>query len=355
MLYDMKKILSCALMACALFSLVACDDDNVEARQPVASLRYDASSTNLAVNQSMEVYFTGVADLVSIYTGDKGHRYEYRSEMETGVAVNKGHFTYSYSAPGVYKVVCVASTFDTYMGDNLRQDTCSFYVTVTDDIVEFEDIYTTITPNTYYATSVDDNSWVLNLPTKQVYNGRDIALNPTKQRIYYDIASDSTLVFIDLEDADKQQLANYANLTSEEKTALKGKVTSSKVRYDLSLDHEITVRSYSGTIKNYTLYCLIYPEFKSISVNGVKGVLSRDAFDQSKQTYTFTLPAGTDLTAATVEYTLDGTGQFLSGTGEVASGSTADLSASGFTIVRTSANNAKAQAVSNIEFVFNIN
>ncbi len=349
----MKKILSYAVLACALFSLVACDDDNVEARQPVASLKYDASVTNLEVNQSMEVYFTGVADLVSIYTGDKGHRYEYRSEMETGVAVNKGHFTYSYSAPGVYKVVCVASTFDTYMGNNLRQDTCSFYVKVTDDVVEFDDIYTTITPNTYYATKLDDSSWVLNLPTKQVYNGRDIALNPKKQRIYYDIPSDSTLVFVDLAEADKQQLANYANLTREEQTALKGKVTSSKVRYDLSLDHEITVRSYSGTIKNYNLYCLIYPEFKTISVNGVKGVLSRDAFDQSKQVYTFTLPEDADLTNAKVEYTLDGTGQFLSGTTEVASGSTTDLSGSAFTIVRTAADNAKAQAVSNIEFVFN--
>ncbi len=349
----MKKILSYAVLACALFSLVACDDDNVEARQPVASLKYDASVTNLEVNQSMEVYFTGVADLVSIYTGDKGHRYEYRSEMETGVAVNKGHFTYSYSAPGVYKVVCVASTFDTYMGNNLRQDTCSFYVKVTDDVVEFDDIYTTITPNTYYATKLDDSSWVLNLPTKQVYNGRDIALNPKKQRIYYDIPSDSTLVFVDLAEADKQQLANYANLTREEQTALKGKVTSSKVRYDLSLDHEITVRSYSGTIKNYNLYCLIYPEFKTISVNGVKGVLSRDAFDQSKQVYTFTLPEDADLTNAKVEYTLDGTGQFLSGTTEVVSGSTTDLSGSAFTIVRTAADNAKAQAVSNIEFVFN--
>ena len=349
----MKKILSYALSACALLSFVACSDDNVEARQPVASIQYDASSTNLDVNESMEVYFTGVADLVSIYTGDEGHRYEYRSDMETGVAVNKGYFTYSYSAPGVYHVVCVASTFDTYMGENLQQDTCSFYVKVTDDVVEFEDIYTTITPNTYYATKVDDSSWVLNLPTKQVYNNRDIALNPKKQRIYYDIASDSTLVFIDLAEEDRQQLTNYANLTQEERTTLKGKVNTSKSRYDLSLDHVITVRSYAGTIKDYNMYCLIYPEFKSITVNGVKGTLSRDAFDQSKQAYTFELPAGTDVANAKVEYTLDGTGKFMSGDKEVASGTTADLSGSTFTIVRTSAACEKAQAVSNIEFVFN--
>ena len=349
----MKKIFSFAIMACALLLNVACSDENVESRTPVASIQYDASKTTLKINESLVVDFTGTADLVSIYTGDDGHRYEKRDEMETGMAVNKNHFTYSYKAPGTYHVVCVASTFDTYMGGNLKQDTCSFYVNVVDDETEFEDIYTTITPNTFYADKLGDDAWVLCLPTKQVYNNKDLTVNPMNQRIYYDLPSDSTLVFIDMADEDYQSLQNYKNLTPEEQNALKAKVTTNKVRYNLSQDHVITVRSYAGTIKQYNLYCLIYPEFKTVTVNGVKGVLSRDAFNQNHQVYTFTLPAGTDLINATIAYTLDGTGSFLADGTEIASGSTANLSAGKFTIERSAVANAQAKAVSNIEFVFN--
>lgn len=349
----MKKIMSFAIMACALLLNVACSDENVESRTPVATIQYDASKTTLKVNESMEVNFTGTADLVSIYTGDDGHRYEKRDEMETGVAVNKNHFTYSYKAPGTYHVVCVASTFDTYMGGNLKQDTCSFYVNVIDDETEFDDIYTTITPNTFYADKLGDDAWVLALPTKQVYNNRDITVNPKNQRIYYDLPSDSTLVFIDMADADYEALQRYSTLSADEKKALDAKVTSTKVRYNLSEDHVITVRSYAGTIKQYNLYCLIYPEFKTVTVNGVKGVLSRDAFNQDKQIYTFTLPAGTDLTSADIAYTLDGTGTVLNGGTELASGSKADLSGGALTIERSAAANASAKAVSKIELVFN--
>lgn len=172
----MKKIFSFALMACALLLNTACSDENVESRTPVASIQYDTNKTTLKVNESLVIDFTGVADLVAIYPGDDGHRYEKRDEMETGIAVNKNHFTYSYKAPGTYHVVCVASTFDTYMGGNLKQATCSFDVTVVDDETEFKDLYTTITPNTFYANKLGDDAWVLNLPTNQVYNGKDITV-----------------------------------------------------------------------------------------------------------------------------------------------------------------------------------
>lgn len=117
----MKKIISFALMACALLLNTACSDENVESRTPVASIQYDTNKTTLKVNESLVIDFTGVADLVAIYPGDDGHRYEKRDEMGTGIAVNKNHFTYSYKAPGTYHVVCVASTFDTYMGGNLKR------------------------------------------------------------------------------------------------------------------------------------------------------------------------------------------------------------------------------------------
>ena len=238
------------------------------------------------------------------------------------------------------------------MGGNLKQATCSFDVTVVDDETEFKDLYTTITPNTFYAHKLGDDAWVLNLPTKQVYNGKDIKVNPKNQRIYYDMPSDSTLVFVDMSDADYQLLQNYSALSSAEQKALKNKVTTNKVRYNLSQDHVITVRSYAGTIKQYTLYCLIYPEFKTVTVNGVKGVLTRDAFNQDHQIYTFTLPAGTDVANAKIEYTLDGTGTFMIDGTEVVSGTTTNLAADKLSIERSSDANAQAKAVSNVEFVF---
>lgn len=85
----MKKIFSFALMACALLLNTACSDENVESRTPVASIQYDTNKTTLKVNESLVIDFTGVADLVAIYPGDNGHRYEKRDEMETGIAVNK--------------------------------------------------------------------------------------------------------------------------------------------------------------------------------------------------------------------------------------------------------------------------
>lgn len=349
----MKKLLYLLLPALLAVFVVSCSDENQEARTPVASIKFDVSSTHLAVNQSMEIWFTGTADLVSVYTGDADHRYEMRDSSETGVVVNKGYFTYSYSSPGVFHVVCVASTFDTYKGNNLKQDTCSFYVTVTDDVTKLDNIYSTITPNTYYATQLGENDWQLCLPAKQVYNNREITLNPARQRLYTEIASDSSMVFIDLSGEDKELLRNYSSLTAAQQKELKAKVNSTKLRYDLSKTHVLTVRSYLGTVVDYHLYCLIYPEFKTVSVNGVKGTLSRDAFDQSAQTYTFVLPQGTDLTQAKVEFTTNEKADFMVGGTALTSGSVADISSGTFTMVNTSPENASAKAVSKVRFVFN--
>lgn len=323
------KILTCITVVCVLLAATACSDENIASRTPVAALQYGVEDTHLNVNESMVLHFTGVADLVAIYTGDVGHRYEYRDSMETGMAVNKGLFTYSYSAPGRFHVVCVASTFDTYEGHNAKTDTCSFYVTVTDDVTDLSQVYTSITPNTYYASQISDGSWVLRLPTKQIYNNREINLNAKRQRINYVIASDSSKVFID----------NVAY--------------SNRTRYDLSKNHLLTVRSYTGNVRNYNLYCLIYPEFLSVTVNGVKGVQTRDAYDQSKLTYTFNLPNGTDLSNAAIEYKIDGDGIFQIDGKVVDSGSMADLQSSPCAIVRKAAANGEAQAITNIKLVFN--
>ena len=100
---------------------VACANDNQEARTPQAMVEVDKQ--HLEVNESMTIRFTGVADQVVVYTGDKDHQYELRDSSNTGLVVNRGVLTYSYAVPGTFHVVCVATTYDTYMGGGLKTDT----------------------------------------------------------------------------------------------------------------------------------------------------------------------------------------------------------------------------------------
>lgn len=333
----MKKVINylhlyraffCYLMMLTLvMGLVSCSDENQPARTPVSS--FSVSQKNLEINQSMKIDFTGVADQIVVYTGDEGHKFSLRDSSNTGFVVNKGRFTYSYSVPGTFHVVVMASTYNTILGDGLRTDTTSFDVIVKDDVTKIDQAYTNITPNIYYVDFVDEGNMLLCLPTKQVYNSREIPLNAAKQRLKFDIASDSSKIYVD------------------------NALWTGKDYYNLTQTHNIRVVSHSGSIRNYKLYCLIYPEFSSISINGVKGKVIRDAFNQNIITYQFALPAGFDIHNLVVDFALDGEGQFFIGTSTVSSGQTVDLSkGTSFTIVRTHPENSKVKATTIINFEF---
>lgn len=316
-----SKILYMLLLT-SVAGFSSCSDENEEARTPQAIV--NVSNTDLEINESMEIHFYGVADQVVVYTGDDSHDYSLREESNTGFVMNKGLFTYSYSVPGTFKVVVLATTYDTYMGNGLRTDTTSFYVTVKDDVTELEQVYSSITPNVYYASLVNESDWVMCLPTKQVYNNREVALNAKRQRLSFEIASDSSKIYVD------------------------DVIYSSKNYYDLTQPHDIRVESDFGSVRNYKLYTMIYPEFSSVKLDGVTGKLVRDAFNQDRQVYQFTLPKGT--TNPVIEYTLDGDGTFLADGSAVATGSKIDLDNDLFTISRTNAENSAVSAVSTVRF-----
>lgn len=309
------------LLLAVVPGLTSCSDENEEARTPQAVVT--VSQTDLDINESMEIHFQGVADQVVVYTGDESHDYSLRNESNTGFVVNKGLFTYSYSVPGTFKVVVLATTYDTYMGNGLRTDTTSFYVTVKDDVTEFGQVYSTITPNVYYASLVNESDWVMCLPTKQVYNNREVKLNANRQRLSFEIASDSSKIYVD------------------------DVIYSTKNYYDLTQPHDIRVESDFGSIRNYRLYTMIYPEFKSVKLNGVAGKLVRDAFNQDSQVYQFTLPKGT--TGPVIEYMLDGDGTFLADGVPLVSGSRINLDSS-LTLYRVNADNDAVSATSIVRF-----
>lgn len=324
----MKRITSIILSLCALALLPACTDENQEARTPVADVSVSAYS--LEINQSMEIVFNGVADQVVIYTGDDGHDYSLRSESNTGFVVNKGVFTYSYSTPGVFHVVCVATTYDTYLGENMKTAVTEFDVTVIDDVTTIDKLYSSITPNVYYAELVDEQNWVLRIPKKQVYNNREINLNAARQRLSFDISSDSSKIYVD------------------------DVLYAARTYYDLTKTHSIRVVSNAGTTRDYTLHTLVFPEFNSVTVAGTTATQSRNAYYQDLLTYTVQLPAGTYASSVTLSFNVDDNVKFYIDGRETASGATVDLSdeSATYTLKRTLADYPAVSATSTV--VFNI-
>lgn len=310
-----------ALLLLAPF-IAACDDD--EAATPHAGMVVD--KTELGINETMTINFEGVADQVAIYTGDESHNYELRSESNTGFVVNKGLFTYSYSAPGTYKVVCIASTYNDLAVD-LRQDTCSVWVRVIDDETEIRQLSCPqILYDEVYADALNASDWVMRLPRKVKYRNATPTISLT-QRLRFYIDSDSTQVYVG------------------------GEPYGTTTRYDLSQTQDITVVSHFGTIRDYKLYTVQYPEFDEFRVNGVEGELDRSEFDYSAFTYTVTLPAGTDVSNVVPEFTLTGTNEraYIGDVEQTSGVSTVDLSQPvTYKLVGVSPDNAEATAESTI-------
>ena len=243
---------------------VACEDDT--AQTPHAGITIN--KTTFTLNESMVINFTGTADQVVIYTGDDTHNYELRTQSNTGTVVNKGVFTYAYSVPGTYKVVCVASTY-LDMGKDLKTDTTSIVVKVVDDVTEIERLSAKVFYDEVYADKFLNDKWLLNLPYKIKYNNKELSVK-LKQKLNFDITSDSTSIFID-------------NVPYSEKT-----------NYDLSAPLDVLVHSYAGTERLYKLYTLYYPEFKTFKLANVKGTLIRNEFDYASFELQVTLPSGTE-------------------------------------------------------------
>lgn len=261
-------------------AMVACSDDD-EVRTPVASVNVDHLS--LHINESMSVTFDGVADQVVIYTGDEDHDYELRDEGNTGVVVNKNHFTYAYSNPGKFKAVCVASCYGD-LGADLVTDTCSFFVEVIDNHTE---ILRLSCPQVLYdevfAEDMGDGKWLMRLPRKVVYNGREVA-QTLNQRLKFYLGSQLSDVAVD------------------------GEPYATASRYNLATPKSLRVTADSGDYQDYTLYGINYPEFKSVTFNGLAGTVKRDAFNYREFTCTIQSNGNFDSDNVTMVYTMTGEG-----------------------------------------------
>ena len=263
-----------AFLACGLM-MASCSDE--KATQPTAAFSVDASE--LSVNQSVTVHFTGNADNVVIFPGDSGQDYELRNENNTGLVVNKGLFTYAYSTPGLYKMVCVA-TNHADAGLSILTDTCSTWIRVIDDETEITKISAyPVVRDEIFATQSNESDWLMAFPRKMRYQSSNPAVTLSRKLKFY-TKSASTKVSVD------------------------GVEFSAAKSYDLSKVLNITAESYEGSLREYKLHTLYYGEFKTFNVAGVKGEIERDPFDYNNYVINISAPAGTDIKALKPTFTL---------------------------------------------------
>lgn len=294
------------ILAAASVVFTACDDK--EAAPAKAAIAID--KTDLEVNESMVVHFTGDAENVVIYPGDESHDYELRSSNNSGLVVNKGLFTYSYPTPGRYKVVCVATNHED-AGRSLLSDTCSVWVNVTDDVTEIEKISApAVLYDEIFATRVNAADWLLPIPRKIHYKTSNPSVNLKKQKLRFYINSTSTTVEIKPEGAPDSDYALF----------------NETVQYNLEQTYDIRTTSHEGTTAAHRLYTLNYGEFKTFKAAGVTGQITRTEYDYTYYEINMEVPAGTNLKTLAPEFTLYGDNEkvYLDGN-EAASGTPTDF------------------------------
>ena len=237
------------------------------------------NKTLLSVNETMIIDFAGsTADQIVVFPGDDMQNYDLRDKSNTGLVVNKKLFTYSYLAPGEYKVVCLASTAGDFAKD-LTFDIYSFDITVIDNQTEIDKLSCpAIIRDEVFAKRFANDEWLMVLPRSVIYNNREQNI-PVTQRLRFYIQSDSTKVLIN------------------------GNNYSATATYNLSAPLNILVRSNFGTERPYKLFTINYPRFSSFKLAGVTGTLALDEFDYSISVMNVTLPAGTDVSNLIPEFT----------------------------------------------------
>ena len=270
----MKIAIRIILGICISLFIFSCKEDKVRTPHVEAAV----NKNELMINESMIINFSGVADQVVVYTGDNMHDYELRDQSNTGFVVDKNLFTYSYPVPGVYKVVCVASTAGE-MATNLQYDTCSFTVTVIDDVTEIDRLSCSqVIRDEVFANRYANDEWLMVLPRSVLYNNREQNI-PLSQRLRFYIQSDSTAVSVN------------------------GDNFSATTAYNLSSPVNILVKSNFGTERPYKLYTINYPKFNSFKLLGVAGTVTLNEFNYDKFVLNITLPTGTDASSLAPEFT----------------------------------------------------
>lgn len=270
----MKTIIKTFLCVCIPVIFASCEETSVSVPKATMAI----NQTQFTINESMIINFKGIADQVVVFTGDDMHNYELRDSSNTGFVVNKGLFTYAYTTPGTYKVVCVATTYND-LAMELKRDTSSYTISVIDNDTEIDKLSCPqILYDEVFANKLTNDEWLMILPRKVKYNTSTPTISLTQKLQFYTHSSSAKI------------LINNVDFVATSK-------------YNLSTPLDIVVKSNFGTTRPYKLYTMNYPEFVSFKLSNVEGTLVRNEYDYSSFKMQVTLPAGTDITNLIPQFT----------------------------------------------------
>ena len=270
----MKHIIHSIILLLFLSFFSSCEKN--ELVKPKTAVNVNSVTVN--VFESVEFSFVGKADRVTIFTGDEKHDYAKRNIGNTGFVVNKNRFTYSYSQPGIYKVVAVASNIAS-LGEEILTDTVSIDIQV---IYDNTDIKSISCPKILYDEVFgiqNNNDWLIKLPKKLIFTGK-VATMSSRQRLSIVTGSDSSTV------------------------KLNGQIFSSTSSYELKDPISVNVTAHNGAEREYMLYMLFNPEFSTFSINNVQGTLERDPFNYNLFKINIELPHSSDIKSLKPVFTL---------------------------------------------------
>ena len=260
------------------------------------------------------VYFVNAGEGTSftVWPGNTGHCYG--TDGDTGFATGSdGTFAYSYDEPGEYEVVWIASSIDT--------DKRPVFSTARRRI-----------------SVVDRNGGLDRFVISNLYRMREYAgtvyFNSTGEKISSDsllcpviwdawrsakVNSIQALQLIEFELTSSTATFSWLDQSTGALRPLRSGISTSRIVNFMNdgrpAVQKFVVTTSSGNETPYYVAPVLIPAFTAFSINGVKGTIERDIAFYDRYNVTVKLPASTDLTELTPEFTvMNGDAALLDGT-----------------------------------------
>lgn len=293
----LRDILSIAVV---LLALVSCEDNSYLSDvyvQPVA--KFTTEKTTYEVFESVVFTNAGAGQNYVVFTGDQGHNYA--EEGSTGFATaSNGTFSYSYSEPGEYNVVWIASSINT--SGEIEKVTASAKIVVisTDgglDNLSIARLYklSEYGSNVYYEPDARFVSATTMVCPILYAAWRDATFNSIKaqQMLSFELSSSLASFY-------------WLNPQTNEYVEIKSNYTGSRI-VEFVQDGKLAVQKFkvvtaSGFETEYEVAPVMIPQFTKFAVDGVEANIARDIAYYDRYNVELTLPAGTDLSNVVPEF-----------------------------------------------------
>jgi hypothetical protein len=294
-----KKYISGIFAAIGL--LIACNPNDYLAELYVpATAAFDVPKTEYDVFESVVFTNRGSGQYYVVYPGDKNHRYGQTGN--TGFSTNSnGTFRYSYSDPGTYTAVWVASSVNAKGEKEISLDSLQVTVIARDGGLDrfaiyniFRlDEYLTGGLNIFYTSYGEFISPDTILCPILFSSWRDATINSikAKQLINFELSSNNAKMYWVNQDVETE-IVSMSTASRIVTFVENGKLQIRNFR----------VKTASGIASDYYVAPVMIPQFTRFTLLGVDGTITRSTSDFSLYDVTLELPAGTDLQALKPEF-----------------------------------------------------